>query len=296
MTKFNLSKILVLTLISVLTASSLMFGNSVAPVLASPKNDDNVRICHASDSQTNPYQNPTVDPDSIFRNNGHDSHNGPVWYQGITDHSWGDIIPPFDYGDGQHYNGKNWTEGQTIWNNGCNIPSQEQTESLSCSINVAPPFNPGSKFEFGQTYNFSATVTGNVLNYTWSITPEAPALSSTNLPTTSWTAPLVPFPGITWVLTLNVSDDSNHSATCSMEFIDPPLESNTPSNNNDGGDGLGCATHDCSGNTNNNTQGQVLGASTMASAGSFEESLYLGIMALGGIFTFTGFKKASKKN
>lgn len=44
--------------------------------------------------------------------------------------------------------------------------------------------------------------------------------------------------------------------------------------------------------------GQVLGAKTMAGTGTFEESLYLAIMSLGGISTFfgaKGFKKAFKK-
>ncbi len=46
------------------------------------------------------------------------------------------------------------------------------------------------------------------------------------------------------------------------------------------------------------TNQQVLGTSTMAKTGSFEENLYLAIIALGGILTFKGiknFKKASKK-
>ncbi|HTK03667.1 MAG TPA: hypothetical protein VL401_02750, partial [Alphaproteobacteria bacterium] len=183
---------------------------------------------------------------------------------------------------------------------GCSAPTQNE-ETLSCSvINVTPSFNSGNKFEFNQVYNFSAVTTGNVLNYSWNITPGAPALSSTNLPTTSWTAPAVPAPGVTWNLTLNVSDNSNHSASCSISFtdpVDPTPAPTTPTNNNDGGDGLGCAVHDCSGNAvNNASQGQVLGASTMAGTGSFEENLYLGIMGLGGIFSFTGFAKSFKKN
>jgi uncharacterized repeat protein (TIGR01451 family) len=82
---------------------------------------DRVRICHRTKSHSNPYivNNPSKSGDV----NGHDDH-GPdnlVWYEGIGKHEeWGDIIPPFDYGEGQRYEGKNWSpEGQTIYNNNC---------------------------------------------------------------------------------------------------------------------------------------------------------------------------------
>lgn len=58
---------------------------------------EKIDICHATDSHTNPYDNgkKEVSYDSIVTvPNGHDTHNGPVWYAGIADHSWGDIIPP----------------------------------------------------------------------------------------------------------------------------------------------------------------------------------------------------------
>jgi len=83
-----------------------------------------VDICHATDSQHNPYI--TNQPDKTGDVGGHDGHNGPIWYPGINV-SWGDIIPPFDYLDNatvQHYDGKNWTtDGQAIYNNSCNIPT-----------------------------------------------------------------------------------------------------------------------------------------------------------------------------
>jgi len=60
--------------------------------------DPKVVICHATDSHTNPYVEEEVDGDSIINlPNGHNYHNGGVWYDGIADHSWGDIIPEFDY-------------------------------------------------------------------------------------------------------------------------------------------------------------------------------------------------------
>lgn len=76
-----------------------------------------------------------------------------------------------------------------------------------------------------------------------------------------------------------------------------PTDNNSNNNTstvNDGGDGLGCATHDCSGNKV--PQGQVLGVSTMAKTGSFAEGLNLAIMALGGILSVFGIKNFKKAN
>jgi len=87
-------------------------------------------ICHVRAADSNRYgpKPMTVDADSIFRSNGHDSH--------IQD-GYTDIIPPFWYvkngnkhdlsqpGTGSFYPGKGWdAEGQAIWNNGCLIPVQ----------------------------------------------------------------------------------------------------------------------------------------------------------------------------
>lgn len=78
-----------------------------------------IDICHATDSQTNPYI--VNQPDKSADVGGHDGHNGPIWFFGVTV-AWGDIIPPFNYIGGS-YAGKNWTtEGQAIYQNDCNIP------------------------------------------------------------------------------------------------------------------------------------------------------------------------------
>lgn len=93
------------TLFSSLCLGIFLFLVSVHSVSAqnNPKpgdirDDGNIRICHASNSHTNPYTENTVDKSSIITGpNGHDTHNGPVWFSGIADHSWGDIIPAFTY-------------------------------------------------------------------------------------------------------------------------------------------------------------------------------------------------------
>lgn len=96
-------------------SSSDFSCNSCSLELIEPK----VTICHAKDSQKKPYE--TNQPNKSADVSGHDGHDGGVWYLGIADHSWGDIIPPFSYIGGT-YPGQNWTvEGQAIFNNGCAI-------------------------------------------------------------------------------------------------------------------------------------------------------------------------------
>ncbi|MFC1710506.1 hypothetical protein ACFL0F_02515, partial [Patescibacteria group bacterium] len=105
--------------------AEILIGTAVLASVTFTDGTDKVTICHATSSHSNPYieNQPSKSGDV----SGHDNHNGPIWYPGITV-TWGDIIPPFDY-DGGSYPGKNWTiEGQAIWNNGCNIPGQP----LSC--------------------------------------------------------------------------------------------------------------------------------------------------------------------
>jgi uncharacterized repeat protein (TIGR01451 family) len=91
-------------------AAALTQGPGIPLVRGATK----VTICHATSSDSNPYNQIQVDDDSIVKK-GHGDHPD-------------DIIPPFDYvddsGHQQHYPGKNWdSTGQAIWGNGCNIPT-----------------------------------------------------------------------------------------------------------------------------------------------------------------------------
>src|SRR5258706_11793503 len=95
---------------------------------------DKVTICHATDSTSNPYV--VNQPNKSGDVSGHDGHNGPI-FPLTVDGKWGDIIPPFDYGEGQHYSGKNWTtEGQAIYNNDCEIP--EVTPTITPTVTPTP--------------------------------------------------------------------------------------------------------------------------------------------------------------
>lgn len=83
-----------------------------------------VAICHATDSDSNPYTNPTVNISSFGHlQGGHDTeHLGPIWTptSKADKIEWGDIIPPYSSGSFS-YLGHNWTEAsQAIWAAGCN--------------------------------------------------------------------------------------------------------------------------------------------------------------------------------
>ena len=111
-----------------------------------------VTICHATASDTNPYESITVtlvlhrDDDTLVAQpyegdlNGHLGHTGPVWTKGI-DGKWGDIIPPFTYskhGDTVKFDGYNWTTaGRAIFDNGCLIPA-DPTTTTSAPTTTAP--------------------------------------------------------------------------------------------------------------------------------------------------------------
>ncbi|HYK08618.1 MAG TPA: hypothetical protein VEW42_03935 [Candidatus Eisenbacteria bacterium] len=83
------------------------------------------------------------------------------------------------------------------------------------------------------------------------------------------------------------------------------MPTNAPSNNggstsNDSGDGLGCATHDCSGNQAGATSAgpiqAVLGASTMAGTGTFENSVMTLMLVAGLIVLSLGGISFAKEN
>lgn len=83
------------------------------------EDEDTVSLCHATDSNTNPYEKISVSTDGAY--NGHyTQHKGDI-YPG-TSGKWGDIIPPFNY-SGHSYS-LNWTTaGQATYNNGCVQPA-----------------------------------------------------------------------------------------------------------------------------------------------------------------------------
>jgi len=101
-----------------------------------------VTICHATDSEGNPYV--TNEPDASGDLNGHLGHTGPIWYPGAKADgvTWGDVIPPIP---GIIDEGLNWTaEGQAILENGCVVPGQAPTGTLPSTGSEAPAAATGT--------------------------------------------------------------------------------------------------------------------------------------------------------
>ena len=108
-------------LVSALAVSAVTAVGAPTRAAAPP---EKVRICHATNSSSNPYvsQEPAIGNNGDL-NGGHLNHTGPVY----PEPGWGDIIPPYEYVDANGvtrlFPGYNWSEeGQAIWGNGCNVP------------------------------------------------------------------------------------------------------------------------------------------------------------------------------
>ena len=86
-----------------------------------------VSFCHGTTSVANPYDVETTTVDSVVEQ-GHGSHAGPVFPAVGPDGTWGDIIPPFDYDDGQqHFPGLNWPAGSAVLEAGCAVHATNET-------------------------------------------------------------------------------------------------------------------------------------------------------------------------
>jgi Predicted solute binding protein len=96
------------------------------PVAASPGKDNNVRLCHATSSETNPYVTITVDPASVVFE-GHDGHDD-------------DIIPPFEGYPGKNYMGDNIL----IYLNDCEVPQSTTTTTTEVSPTTTVVLSPST--------------------------------------------------------------------------------------------------------------------------------------------------------
>jgi hypothetical protein len=120
-------------------------------------NEDNITICHRTDSATNPYVQITVDVSAVDGIAGNQQgadhfgeHTGPLASseavaQSLKDNhiEWGDIIPPIP---GVH-GGLNFTaEGQAILENGCNfVTPPTPTTAAPPTTAAAPPTTAAPK-------------------------------------------------------------------------------------------------------------------------------------------------------
>jgi hypothetical protein len=134
------------TLAALSVGSMGVFGAS-----AQPGNEDQVTICHRTDSATNPYSTITVDVSAVDGVAGNQpgadhfgEHTGPLASseavaQQLKDDGieWGDIIPPIP---GVH-GGLNWPEGQAMLENNCNFVTPPTTTAppTTAPPTTAPP-------------------------------------------------------------------------------------------------------------------------------------------------------------
>ena len=155
-----------------------------------------ISICDFTAANTNPYVQHSVDPSSAGLS-GHTGHTGPVWNPTLWPTiQWGDIIPPYDLtqpvGTVAH-DGLNWTAGQAIWNNGCNIPTVVTPATVTASqATCAAPTTASYVFTptTGVVYKVGTTVISNggaatvPSSVTVIATPASAAYTLTG--TTSW--------------------------------------------------------------------------------------------------------------
>ena len=93
-----------------------------------------ITLCHATDSNRNPYVPVTVDDDAVVKE-GHGSHTGPIWNPTLkANHvTWGDIIPAFPYYD-DHGTLKQFA--------GLNTPAGNAVLAADCTFRIAIPAKP----------------------------------------------------------------------------------------------------------------------------------------------------------
>ena len=122
-------------------AAGMILGVIGATVnTASADHGPKVTICHATNSNANPYTTFTLDSSAVDglvppQGDHFHLHTGPVWDPTLkaAGIDWGDIIPPVP----DHHDGLNWTvDGQAIWNNGCAIPGAANTYLCSAATAV----------------------------------------------------------------------------------------------------------------------------------------------------------------
>lgn len=104
--------------------------------IAQDAEGEDIQVCHATSSASNPYNSQIVDASSIANNpNGHGEHED-------------DIIPPFTYSGGS-FPGLNWTPSNIlIWENGCAIP---QTITLDVKVLLQGPYNASGEMHVNLT-------------------------------------------------------------------------------------------------------------------------------------------------
>lgn len=160
----------------------MLAGVGAGPARATQDHDDEghmVTICHATAADENPYVEHEVDVASILDDKGHADHVGPLWVIDHPEHEdWGDIIPAFDFGEGEQFDGLNLPAGQLFLDNHCGLPGTT-TSSSSTSTTEEPTTSSSS----------TSTTEASTTSSSSTSTTEAPTTTSTTEATTSTTEP-----------------------------------------------------------------------------------------------------------
>jgi hypothetical protein len=165
----------------------MLAGVGAGPAQATPDPDDEghkVTICHATAADENPYVELEVDVASILDDKGHGEHVGPLW---VVDHpkheDWGDIIPAFDFGPGEQFDGQNLPAGQLFLDGDCGIPGTTSTSSSSSTSTTEEPTTSSSS-----TSTTEASTTTSSSTTTTEVSTTSSSTSTTEAPTTTSTA------------------------------------------------------------------------------------------------------------
>jgi hypothetical protein len=146
-------RLAIFSVIGAMLAALAVGGIGVLSASAQGGNEDNVTLCHATDSVTNPYVVITIDQNGIDNintgPNGHGTHTGPLVTseaeaQALKDQKiqWGDIIPAFDIG-GVSFPGLNNTPaGLAILANGCEFVPPVTPTTAAPPVTTAAPQAP----------------------------------------------------------------------------------------------------------------------------------------------------------
>lgn len=144
--------------LSILASMVLVFASFAAFIQSQPTGAKKVKvekvtICHRDNNVKKPYGPSAIEVsvDSIFKGDdkkvgdeakGHSEHTGDIAYNEViaqdmkdNDEKWGDIIPPFDYGDDEHFNGLNWdTKSQAMFANDCQYVNDTEVTPTAVSF------------------------------------------------------------------------------------------------------------------------------------------------------------------
>jgi hypothetical protein len=139
----------------------MLAGVGAGPAQATPDPDDEghkATICHATAADENPYVELEVDVASILDDKGHGEHVGPLW---VVDHpkheDWGDIIPAFDFGEGEQFDGLNLPAGQLFLDDDCALPGTTTSSSSTSTTEASTTSSSTSTTEASTTSSSTST-------------------------------------------------------------------------------------------------------------------------------------------